>query len=128
MNNSKLALDSLTLSEVKEPDRIPVLRKREGELVRIIESLRKVENSDEWSSLKELVFGHLVEKLKTELFTEARKDEPDTLRLSRTNGQLNWARKYADLDKLANDFRLELTNIRRILYGNNPADGAATSS
>lgn len=113
MNNSKIALDSVP----QEVDRKPWLHQREGELVKIIEAIGGVASSAEWSSLKTLVFQEVVEKLKKELFTEARKDTPDVLAMARINGQYTWAKKYADLDKLADSFRLELTNIRKQLYG-----------
>lgn len=119
MNNSQLNIEELS----PEVDRKPALRERESELVKIIESLRKVEMSSEWSSLKKYVFdGHVV-KLEKELLDEAKKDRPDNLALARLNGQLLWAKKYADLAKLADLFRLELTRIRLILYGNKAQQG-----
>lgn len=114
MNNSKIAIESVP---VIDSDKRPWLHQREGELVKIIEAIGGVTSSAEWSSLKTLVFDGLVERLRKDLFTEARKDEPNVLALARINGQYTWAKKYADLTKLADSFRLELTNIRQQLYG-----------
>lgn len=113
MNNSQLKIEELQ----PEVDRKPALREKESELVKTIEALRKVEMSSEWSSLKNYVFDGQVGKLEKELLDEARKDRPDNLAMARLNGQLLWAKKYADLSKLADLFRLELTRIRQILYG-----------
>lgn len=116
MNNSKLEIESFSLEEPQR-DRSPELREREGQLVRIIETLKGVAESKLWSSLKTQVFDGVVGKLERDLLFEARKDSPDQLAMARLNGQLMWAKKYADLDKLANDFRLELKQIRIVLYG-----------
>ena len=117
MNNSKLVIDSvsLTLDEVRIDK--PLLRKREQELTDITTALRGVQASKEWSSLKIKLFDPLVETLNRDLVTEGKKEIPDTLKLSRLAGQLKWAEKYADLGKLEDVFRLELQNIKKLLYG-----------
>lgn len=117
MNNSKFALESNTLTEVTEKDNKPWLRQREGELVKIIEALRAVAQLQDWSSLKTLVFDGVVEKLEKDLLDQARKDNPDKLVMARLNGQLVWAKKFADIGKLSEIFRDELTRIRKSLYG-----------
>lgn len=118
MNNSKLAIDSISLQE-EEPNvnRLPELRKKEGELINIIDSLQKIQVMPEWSSLKTQIFDGLVTTLEKELRTEAKRDNPDSSKLNRLAGQLKWAEKYSDLSKLENVFRVELTNLRKILYG-----------
>lgn len=116
MNNSKLSIDNFSL-EGKEVDISPVLRERESELVKIIDSLNKVATSDEWSSLTNLVFNGVVEKLERDLLGEAKKDDPDKQKLASLNGQFVWARKYANLNGLANFYRNELKNLREKLHG-----------
>ena len=120
MNNSRIVIDNASVEE--EFDRAPVLREREAELVKIIEAIKGVISSEEWSSLKNLVWDGVVETLERQQKSEASKEEINTLALSKINGQLVWAKKYADLESLANVFRLELTNIRQILYGKTPKD------
>lgn len=117
MNNSKLALDSLSSLEESTTDVSPKLREREGELVSIIDALQKVQQSPDWSTLKTKVFDSLPLTLEKELKEEAKKDDPDTLKLNRLAGQLKWAEKYSDLSKLEAIFRVELTRLRTQLYG-----------
>lgn len=117
MNNSKIATDVLTLRPEAEVDRNPYLRTREAELVRLIEAVKEVEASKAWSTLKELVFSIEVEKLESQLKTEAEKDNPNPLSLRFVSGKMAWATKYADLSRLATVFRLELTNVRKNLHG-----------
>lgn len=118
MNNSKLVIDSISLKE-EEPkfDRAPELRQRETQLINIIDSLKKVQAMPEWSSLKTQVFDGLVTTLEKELRNEAKKDSPDSLKLNRLAGQLKWAEKFSDLSKLEQVFRVELQNLRKMLYG-----------
>lgn len=115
MNNSRIAIEYL--GDEAEVDLKPTLRAKEAELVRIIEALSTIAGSDEWRSLTELLFTGVVEKLERDLLSEAKKDIPNQLQLARLNGQLVWAKKYADLNKLADVFRGEITNIREKLHG-----------
>lgn len=121
MNNSKLAIDNYSLEE-QEVDISPWLRERQSELVKIISAIDGVSSSKEWSSLTNLVFIGVVEKLERDLLNEAKKDTPDQLQLARLNGQLVWAKKYADLNSLANIFRNELKNVTDKLYGQTEKD------
>lgn len=117
MNNSKLVIENVPLT-LEEPERdITHFKERESELIIIIEAIREIEKSSAWSTLKTKLFETLVISLERDLTSEAKKDAPDTLKLARISGQLKWAEKYADLSKLENSYRLELTNIRRKLYG-----------
>lgn len=116
MNNSFLTIESLGLTEENPVDRTEKLKEREGELLRIIEALRAVQDTKGWNTLKELVFASISDTLHKEITDEAREDNPDTLRLSRLAGQLKWAERFSDLNKLEQVYRVELANIRRI-YG-----------
>lgn len=116
MNNSQ-AVGKLSLENAVKVDYTPQLRSKEGELISIIDSLQRVQSTKEWCTLKEKVFDNLVVSLERELATEAKKENPDTLKLNRLAGQLKWAEKYSDLTKLEDSFRLELTHVRIKLYG-----------
>lgn len=85
---------------------------RESELVRIIEAIRAVQSSEGWSTLKTLLFDGVQESLEHRLASESQKREIDQPEMYRLQGQIAWARKYADLDVLANSYRLELINVR----------------
>lgn len=117
MNNSKLAIENISLTVEEPVDRKPYLREREGTLVKLLDAVRKVESSKEWGTLKTELFDALVNTLTRDLSTEAKKEDPDTLKLNRLAGQLKWAEKYSDLKKLEDTFRLELTQVRKYLYG-----------
>ena len=126
MNNSRLAVEYTSLSLDEPLDNTVTLREREAELVKILGAIRGVEETKEWSTLKEKVFDGLVDVLTKDIHVEARKEIPDTLKLNRLSGQLKWAERYSDLTKLGEVFRSELTNIRTRLnttpYGKTKKD------
>lgn len=96
-----------------EPEVVsPILRERQSELVRIIESLQVISSSEPWQVLKSLVFDKVVEQLEKRLKLETAKKPIDTDEIHRLNGQLIWAKRYADFNKLIDVYRLELENIR----------------
>lgn len=112
MNNSKLVLDS-----IEKVDTTPLMRERETHLVHVIEALQGVAQSQAWSTLKTELFDGLVKTLKGELYSEAKREVPDTLKLRHISGQLKWAEKFSDLSKLEATFRVELQGVRQNLHG-----------
>lgn len=117
MNNSKIALEVATLAQENAVDIKPQLREREQKLVTIIEAIREIKQMSAWSTLKEHIFDSLTESLKRDLLVESRKDSPDTLKLNRVSGQLKWAERFANLDKLEEGYKTELFGLRKQLYG-----------
>jgi len=111
MNNSKLALDSF--EPTKPVDRKPKLRGMESRLVDIIESLKFIIDTKEWQTLKDEIFDGVLESLEKRLMVEAKKAEKDIGKMDSLNGQIVWAKKYSDLDKLVTVYRQELVNVRR---------------
>ena len=110
--------NSLVMQEVTPPENPQEkLRDREALLVRLIEAVQRVMQTQDWSSLKTEVFDGLAERFKSELLSEAKKENPDSNKLNRLAGELKWAEKYADLDKYAETLRVELKGIRLRLHG-----------
>lgn len=117
MNNSKFAIENVVLTNEDPKDRSPELREREQKLIHLIQNLQTIQKTDEWSSLKTELFDSLTKNLIKEIESEARKEEPNTLKLNRLSGELKWAEKYSDLSKLEQIKRVELTQVRQLLYG-----------
>lgn len=99
----------------EKDDKTPILRKRETELAMTIEAITKVAENPDWLTLKKLVFDGVLESLERLLKQEASKPELNTSEIYRLNGQIIWAKKYADLTKLSNGLRIELANTRKQL-------------
>ncbi len=115
MNNAQIVVD-LSLSPI-ERDVKPTLRKREEKLIRTIEAIRAIAKTEDWSTLKIELFDELVSSLERDLRNEAKKEDVNLSKLQRLAGQLKWAERYADLTKLEEKFKLELTALRTNLYG-----------
>lgn len=92
-----------------------LLRQREGELARIIEALKTIESSTEWSSLKTDVFDGVLDSLEGRLMSESKKPELNNPEMYRLQGQIQWAKKFANLAILTDSYRLELQRIRQQL-------------
>ena len=115
MNNSKITLDNLTLGDDPIIDITPTLRAKEANLMTIIESLKNIATNRDWMILQERIFNEVVENLEKRLLSEAKKRPLDEGEIYSLNGQLTWARKYADLNKMVKDYWNELTNVRKQL-------------
>lgn len=113
MNNSQIILE-----EELVVDTTVILRERKTELVKIIEAINKLAKNDSWQTLKEIVFDGLVESLQKRLRVECEKNELNAPEIYRLNGQLQWARRYSDLYKLAETYKIELNNITKKLNEN----------
>lgn len=116
MNNAIFMVDS----EELVVDTTVLLRQRQAELTKIIEAINSLAKQPEWQSLKELVFDGLVEKLEKSLQQEAKKTELLPAEIYRLQGQLLWAKRYSDLYKLAEAYKLELNNLTKKLNENGP--------
>lgn len=118
MNNSSLGLD-VKLEPEKQIDISPWLRQKEQELVQVIEALQNIASSSYWKVLKQKVFDGVLESLQRKISNES-----DDKEIYRLQGQIAWAEKYSNLDKLIEIYRKELQGIKKQLSG----DGAPLSS
>lgn len=111
MNNSTLSYQE----PAEEIDLSPVLREKQVELEAIIKAINAIAGTPEWKVLKEKVFDGVVESLERLLNQEAKKKPLNEAEIYSLNGQLQWAKKYADFNKLAQAYKLELDNIAKQL-------------
>lgn len=115
MNNSSISIEKSTLEQVRDPK--VKLRELETQLVRIIEAIRGIKHSQEWSTLKTEVFDGLTARLERDLREEAIGSDPNPTKLNRIAGELRWAKRFSDFDKFESDKVAELKAIRLNLYG-----------
>ncbi len=118
MNNSKIALDNQEVFTEKTFDKKPILRQREGELVKLIETIMRIEQSEDWQGVRNHIFYGLVESIEGRIRNESGKGELNQPEIYRLQRQLLLARKYADFKKLADVYRSELSNVKQQLNNN----------
>jgi hypothetical protein len=111
MNNSRIAIEGVSLEMEEAIDRRPILRQQETALVGIIEALEHIIGSEYWQTINTQVFGPGIEAVRRRLGTEK-----DTTELFRLQGKLEWAEQHLNLTKLLVTKRNELINIRRHLH------------
>ncbi len=114
MNNSKIAIEN-TLAEEPEFDNKPLLREMQSQRTRIVQAIDRVKASKDWRMLEDELFEGIVEKLEKLLREEANKRPIDDAQIYYLQGQLVWAKKYADLEKLKEVFKVEVQNIKKQL-------------
>ena len=89
------------------------LELRHIELVKILKALEALEMSQEWETLKELVFNPAKASIEKQLMLEANKPELDLPKIYRLQGELNWAIKYCDISKFIESKKRLLEEINK---------------
>lgn len=115
MNNSFIAMESVSLELETPTDNEEKYRTREAELLSIIEAINTVAESREWKILQDKVFNGVVDALKHQRDIEIEKKPLNGPMIHSLNGQLAWAKKYSNFASLADIYKLELQNIRKRL-------------
>ena len=109
MNNSIIVSDNF---EESKENNSQVLQIKQGELTQIIEVINKIEQSEDWQKLKKLLLDGVVLNLERQLSNASLDKEINLSEIYRLQGQLAWARRYADLKKLSEVYRKQLEGIK----------------
>lgn len=112
MNNSKITFESVNLSMQEPPDLSPAMRQKETELLEILDAINHIKASNYWKLLHEKVLTGVLAGLQRRIRSEKNPTE-----IYRLQGQIVWAEKYTDLDKLAQAYQNELSLVRKQLNG-----------
>jgi len=91
------------------------LRERQSELMRLLEALGKLDKSEEWHVLKELVFDKSVIAVERQLLNESLAKEIDTNKLYKLQGEWAWAKQYGDVNRFADTLKTQLEEIKKLL-------------
>ena len=109
MNNSKIIKDNIL--EVPESiDNSPLLRQQEQELLEVIEALEHIKSSNYWKVLEKKVWIPSLETLQRQLNVAKEVNQ-----IFQLQGQIKWAEKVSNLDKMSQMTRNTLTGIRNSL-------------
>lgn len=88
------------------------LRKREEELIKIVESIDEVLKTRAWQTLKELLWDKRMSSLERQLLIQAKADEIETKKLYRLQGEFMAVKHYGDLKKYAETLEKELKGVK----------------
>ena len=109
MNNAKLIEN---FPEEQQVDIEPMLRKRQEELVEVIEAIDSISQSDYWKLLEKKLFDPELNSFINQLC-----NEKDNQKMSWLQGAIAILSKYADFRKLSESHRLKLQQIKEQLQG-----------
>lgn len=101
--------------EIKNEEVLVLLRERQAILIRLIEAFTGLEKSQEWETVRELVFDKSLQSIERQQLDECNAPNISIEKLYRLQGEKNWARKYADVDKYIDNLKKELENIKNKL-------------
>lgn len=101
--------DSRTQKDIKTLEEKRVLS------ARILEALDSLEKSDEWNTLKELVFSEALERIDRALLIEAKKPDVDVSKIYSLQGERKWAVRYCDIKKFAEFHKTLLEEVNNQL-------------
>lgn len=116
MNNSKLIIDNLNSTLEPEISKIPHLRERESELVKLIDVITRINSNSDWLTLKPLLFESELASIEKKLKNESERDILNPSRIHQLQGEQRLAKKYKDLG--LESYRKELQNVRSQLKTN----------
>lgn len=86
---------------------------RHVELVKILKAFEALELSQEWETLKEMVFNKAKTSLEKQLVLEAKKPVLDEPKIYRLQGELSWAEKYCDISKFIESNKRLLEEVNK---------------
>ena len=113
MNNSKIIKDNI-LEAPENIDNSAMLRKQEQELLEVIEAIESIKSSNYWKVLEKKVWTPSLDTLQRQL-----NKEKEVNQIFQLQGQIKWAEKVADLDKMSKMMRNTLQGLKNSLknYG-----------
>lgn len=100
--------------EITEEAKV-LMREKQAELVKVIEAFAKLENSEEWGTLKELVFNNTVTSIERQILNKALASQIDVNELYKLQGEWVWAKQYADVSRFTENLKKQIENIKNKL-------------
>ena len=85
---------------------------QQASLIRMIEAVNGLLQSADWQTLRDLHFSKEEERLNRLILQEAKKATVDDTVLYRLQGELVWAKRYADVTKFAQILKSQLDNLK----------------
>lgn len=85
---------------------------QQATLVRLIEAINGLLQSPEWQTLQELHFTQEEERIERLIVSSAKKATIDESELYRLQGELKWAKRYADMPKFAQILKSQLDKLK----------------
>ena len=92
-----------------------LLREQQTSLVKIVKAFDALEKSEEWTTVKELVFSKSLEAIERQIKAEALQKEVNIHNLYKLQGEWVWAKQYAEPHQFIENLKKQLEEIKRRL-------------
>ena len=92
-----------------------LMRKQQNEFITIIEAFSGLEKSQEWNTVKELVFERSLKGIERQILNESLNPKINTDKLYRLQGEWAWAKQYNDTGRFIDTLRKQLQDIKQKL-------------
>lgn len=102
--------NALIQEEVEKTDSQEIFK---AKLTRIVEAIDGLLRNKDWQELNKLIFSEEEARIKRLLLVEAQKKEIDERTIYRLQGELIWAKRYADLAKFAKLLKYQLDSFKK---------------
>lgn len=100
------------MEETFTKDQLEVLRTRETELMNLIQAFSVLEQSKEWNTVKELVYGKSLSSIERQLLFESLNPDLNPSKISRLQGEYAWAKQFCDPDRFIGTLKKQLEDIK----------------
>lgn len=101
--------------EVLDEKSKTLLREEQNRLISIIESVATLEKSEEWATLKELVFNRSLQSIERQIMSATLSEDIDLNKLYKLQGERSWAKKFTDTDRFIETLKKQLQDIKNRL-------------
>lgn len=99
-------------------EQVTILREMENELILIIESYAVLVQSQEWNTIKTLVYGKSIASIEAQIKSESLKPVIDTNKLYKLQGEWEVAKRYSDPSRYIENLKRQLAELKLTLKNN----------
>lgn len=103
------------MDELSEESKVE-LRKRQTDVIRLVEALESLEKSKEWETVRELVYDRSVASIERQMLQASLVPTISLEVLYRLQGEYSWAKRYSDIPRFIRTLTQELQSLKIKLY------------
>jgi len=89
-----------------------LLQGKQNELIKLIEALVRLDKSEEWEVVKELVFSKSQSSIERQLLNESLSEKVDINKIYKLQGEWVWSKQFADTKRFVDTLKKQLADIK----------------
>lgn len=92
-----------------------ILRKKQTELVKIIEALAGLSQTADWNIIREMIFDKSSSSIERQLLNESINPVVNINKIYKLQGELEWSRRFGNIDRYIESLKNQLQEIKKKL-------------